>query len=124
MVDPDAVVEVPPTEYIEVSDFASAKRIVFQFDLDLRITGYSFAAVEVTIFDSAATAEVYTPAEGSEGAIASSAPLAGYFTISCTDPYTNAVLTSNNMGWWLDGDKIAEQLQEDLPFLASTVIGF
>lgn len=54
----------------------------------MRINNFSFQAVEVTIFEASTTSKVMIPADDS-GGVASSAPLGGYFTISCKDPYTN-----------------------------------
>ena len=56
-------------------------------------------------------------------AIASSAPLGGYFTIKCEDPDTGAIESTPNLGWGTDATWIAYSMSENIPFLASAVIG-
>lgn len=108
---------------------SEAARIVFNVKLEKRIDGFSFSSVTITVFDSA-VGETYYPAIKDDAlgiapdAVASSAPLGGTFTLKCTDPATNIEYESSEFNWGWQAKHIANTLQQDIPFLASAVVGF
>ena len=68
---------------LETTDFSLATKITFEISLNLRIDGHSFAAVVDNVYDSAATIVFEYPANLGARAVESSAPLGGYFKITC-----------------------------------------
>ena len=64
------------------------------------------------------------PANNDPEAKTSSAPLGGYFTIECEDPDTGAIGTTSNIAWNTGAEWIAYNMSENIPFLASSVIGY
>ena len=108
----------------ETSDFSLATQIVFTIKLNKRINGHSFASVVETVYDSSATILFEYPANGGARAVESSAPLGGYFTISCEDPDTGAIQTTWNLGWGTDAKWVAYAISENISFLATSVIGY
>ena len=114
---------------ITATDMGTVARIVFNVKLEKRINGYSFSSVEITVFDSA-TGNTYYPAIRDDAlliaqdAVTSSAPLGGGFTLKCTDPETSTEYESREFSWAWQAKHIANSLQEDIPFLASAVVGF
>ena len=77
-----------------------------------------------TIGDSTATITFKYPANSDVEATASSAPLAGYFTITCEDPETGENITTGNQHYAINGAWLAYNMNLDIPFLSSAVIGF
>lgn len=108
-----------------VGDLASAAlgKTVFTVKLQKRINGYSFQGITATVTDSTVI-NFYYPANGDSEATASSAPLGGYFTITCTDPDTSIPYTTSNIGWWTNGNTISQTINKEIPFLADKTFGY
>lgn len=85
----------------ETSTFADAASIMFDMQVEKRITFLSFASITATVFNSGASINFYSVSNGDASAVQSSDPLNGYFTITCTDPDTSEQVTSDDMwfGW-------------------------
>lgn len=112
------------------TNFADATLIYFNVTLDKRINGYSFAAAEgiVATPGSGATINIRYPANSDPGAVASSAPFDGYFTITCMDSISNPSnpipVTTRDIHWHTSGRWVSNIINEDIPFLASVTDGW
>ena len=105
------------------TDFNEANFIRYQVKLRKRIEGNSFSSVVATSTDPASTIEIKFHGDGDYSAV-STAPLAGSFTISCTDPETNNVDTTDELSIYWTGPYIAFMMSEKIPFLSSNVVGY
>ena len=64
---------------------ANAKKYIYTISLMKRITGVSFSSYSVVPYGSITSTVTVMPPYGASG-IKSSAPLAGFFIITCPDP--------------------------------------
>lgn len=91
---------------VVTTDFNSAERMTFEVKVERRMNDPSFVDVTATVFNSAATINLYFPTGepvidgGYDPAVEGSDQLEGYFTITCTDPDDNLPYTTQNIGWW------------------------
>ena len=87
----------------ETDDLAEATKIVYRFRLWKRINGFSFADVRKVSDDDTPIFTFLLPAKSDEGAVASSAPFGGSFTIKCQDPDSEAEVETRNIPWQSSG---------------------
>lgn len=110
-----------------VTTFADAALVYYNVTLTRRLSGYSFADLTATVFNSAATITIRSPANSDDGTVASSAPFAGYFTITCMDSLSNPSVpipvTTRDIGWWENAKTISNIISADIPFLSSVTTG-
>ena len=107
-----------------VTDVESATTSTYKIETLRRFTGFSFSAVTYTHKDSTGSVTFRLPANGDTDTLTSSAPLAGSFTMTCTDPADLSTHTTRSLAWNTDPNWVAYYMMEDMPFLAGSVRGY